>query len=124
MITVIGAARNTRRGEAAKNRLGHSAPVELEEAVRLRVPYTALDLATVDDFRRWVSERTPAAAGVGVVLDLADVELVMAAGVQALLDVDTELAAGGRTLGVVEASPVVRRVLDICGFAECWLVRA
>jgi anti-anti-sigma factor len=97
--------------------------VELE-AVRLRVPFAVLDLATVEEFRRWVSARVPAEDGVGVLLDLGEVDLVMAAGVQAMVDVDTALEAQGRTLGVVDAAPIVRRVLEICGFAQRWLESA
>ena len=51
-----------------------------------------------------------------MVLDLGDVEFVMAAGVQALLDLEAELADAGRTLAVVGAAPIVVRVLDICGW--------
>ena len=91
--------------------------------MRLRVPFAVLDLATVDEFRRWVSARIPADDGVDVLFDLGDVDLLMAAGVQAILDVETGLVAEGRTLGVVGAAPIVRRVLEICGLAERWLAR-
>jgi anti-anti-sigma factor len=97
--------------------------VELE-AVRLQVPFAALDLGTVDEFRRWVREqlRDDASAGSTVLLDLGDVEFVMAAGIQALLDLEAELADRSRTLGVVGAAPIVVRVLDICGVAERWIL--
>ena len=45
----------------------------------------------------------------------------MAAGVQALVDLDAELARSGRTLSVVGAAPIVVRVLDICGYSGRWI---
>jgi anti-anti-sigma factor len=94
--------------------------------VRCRVPFEALDLATVDDFRRWIHDRiaadAPGGARAAVILDLGDVEFVMAAGVQALVDLDAELTGVGRTLAVAGAAPIVARVLDICGCAERWIV--
>ena len=95
------------------------------EAVRFRVPFDALDLATVHEFRRWLGERLDCAthgAPAAVVLDLSDVEYLMAAGVQALVDLDAELRDAGRTLAVANAAPIVVRVLEICGVAERWLV--
>jgi anti-anti-sigma factor len=98
--------------------------VELE-AVQCRVPFEALDLATVDDFRRWIHDRIAIDASenahAAVVLDLGDVEFVMAAGVQALVELDAELTGVGRTLVVAGAAPIVARVLDICGCAERWI---
>jgi anti-anti-sigma factor len=97
--------------------------VELE-AVRFRVPFGALDLATVDEFLDWARDRIRAGSGVGVgvVFDLGDVEFLMAAGVQALVDLEVELARSGRTLSVVGAAPIVVRVLDICGYSSRWIV--
>jgi anti-anti-sigma factor len=99
--------------------------VELE-ALRLKVPFEALDLATVDDFLRWVHDRIATLAHGGartsVVLDLGDVEFVMAAGVQALVELDAELTGVGRTLAVTGAQPIVARVLVICGCADRWIV--
>jgi len=94
------------------------------DAVRLTVPFEAIDLASVDDFARWVREHIAADPPVrgAVVLDFGDVEFVMAAGVQALLDLEALLAETGRTLAVVEAAPIVVRVLAICGCADRWVV--
>jgi len=94
--------------------------VELE-AVRFRVPFGALDLATVAEFLGWARERIRSGSGVGVVFDLSDVEFLMAAGVQALVDLDSELARSGRALSVVGAAPIVVRVLDICGYSDRWI---
>jgi anti-anti-sigma factor len=57
---------------------------------------------------------------VDVVLDLADVEFVMAAGVQALLDLEAVLGERGQSLRVADSAPIVARVLDICGVAARW----
>jgi anti-anti-sigma factor len=94
------------------------------DAVRLTVPFEAIDLANVDEFTRWARDRiaTDAPDDGAVVLDLGEVEFVMAAGVQALLDLDAQLADAGRTLAVVEAAPIVVRVLTICGCADRWIV--
>jgi anti-anti-sigma regulatory factor len=95
------------------------------EAVRLRVPFDALDLASIAAFVRWAAERirddVPATPGAAVVLDLGDVELVMAAGVAALLDLDAALAARGQTLHVADPAPIVARVFAICDVPERWL---
>ena len=53
---------------------------------------------------------------------MSDVEYLMAAGVQALVDLYAELRDAGRTLAVANAAPIVVRVLEICGVAERWLV--
>lgn len=94
--------------------------------MRLTVPFEAIDLATVGTFRRWVGERlatgVPNGARTSVVLDLGAVEFVMAAGVQAMDELDAELAETGRTLAVVSAAPIVTRVLAICGCADRWIV--
>ena len=92
--------------------------------MRLTVPFEAIDVASVDDFARWVREHIAADPPVrgAVVLDFGDVEFVMAAGVQALLDLEALLAETGRTLAVVEAAPIVVRVLAICGCADRWVV--
>jgi len=94
------------------------------EAVRIRVPFEALDLGAAPEFLRWVLARIDADAPpeVHVVLDLDDVEFVMAAGVQALLDLETVLAERGQTLRVAGAAPIVARVLDICDVATRWIV--
>lgn len=93
--------------------------VELE-AVRLVVPFDVLDLATVDPFRSWIAARV-VARDADVVLDLSEVELLMAAGVHELLALETELAAHGRALSVANARPIVCRVLRICE-VDGWLV--
>jgi anti-anti-sigma factor len=121
MIVGPVTSRNTPRGEAAEIPVRHSAAVEIE-AVRLRVPFDALDLATVDAFVRWASGQVDATDG-DMVLDLADVEFVMAAGVQALVDLDARLRCDGRTLAVTDAAPIVVRVLRICGLADGWIRR-
>ncbi len=92
--------------------------------MRCTVPFAALDLATVEDFTRWV--RDQAACGPTddrrrLVLDLGEVEFVMAAGVRALLDLEAELGDGERMLGVINAAPIVTRVFAICG-VERWVV--
>ena len=93
--------------------------------MRCRVPFETLDLATVDEFAQWVRDRTACVPIDGprtVVLDLADVEFVMAAGIQALLDLEAELCERERTLGVINAAPIVIRVFEICGTAQRWVV--
>jgi anti-anti-sigma factor len=99
--------------------------VELE-GVRCRVPFGALDMASVDDFRRWVHDRIATGVADGAraafILDLGEVEFVMAAGVQALVELEDELTLVGRTLAVTGAAPIVARVLDICGFADNWIL--
>lgn len=90
------------------------------EALRLPVPFGVLDLATVDEFLRWARSRIRSGTRADVVLDLSEVEFLMAAGVQALLDLDADLACEGRTLAVVGAAPIVVRVLDICGYGARW----
>ena len=117
LVQALGASDDARGAGAVFDEL---------EAVRFRVPFGALDLATVDDFTRWVHDRiragAPDEASAAVILDLGDVEFLMAAGVQALVDLDAELAAVGRTLAVAEAAQIVVRVLDICGYADRWIV--
>jgi len=121
MFVPTAQCRNTLRGEATKRIRRHSAAVELE-GVRCSVPFAALDLASVDDFRCWVYDRIatgePEAARAAFILDLGEVEFVMAAGVQALVELDAELNRVGRTLAVTGAAPIVARVLDICGCAD------
>jgi anti-anti-sigma factor len=60
-------------------------------------------------------------AGAAVVLDLRDVELVMAAGVSALLELEAELARRGLALRLVEATAIVGRVFDICDVSQRWV---
>ena len=90
-----------------------------------RCPFDALDLGSASQFRRWVLARihTEAPPEYDVVLDLDDVEFVMAAGVQALLDLEAELAERGQSLHVAGSAPIVARVLDICGVAARWTVQ-
>jgi anti-anti-sigma factor len=95
------------------------------EAVRLRVPFDALDLATVDPFLRWAKDEIacPSAEAAGqIVLDLELVEFVMAAGVQALLELEDELCSTARTLAVANPAPIVARVLEICSVADRWIM--
>jgi anti-anti-sigma factor len=92
--------------------------------LRFRVPFDTLDLSTVDDFARWSRVWMPTSAtsaGAAVVLDLRDVELVMAAGVSALLELEAELARRGLALRLVEATPIVGRVFDICDVSQRWV---
>ena len=85
------------------------------------MPFDALDLCTATEFVRWVLARVDdVPPEVDVVLDLAGVEFVMAAGVQALLDLDVALEERGLSLRVAGAAPIVARVLDICGVAARW----
>jgi anti-anti-sigma factor len=92
------------------------------DAVCVRVPFEVLDLATADEFARWADEQVEATDG-ALVLDLGDVEFVMAAGVQALLDLDGRLETSGRTLAVTGSAPIVVRVLTICDLGERWRLR-
>jgi len=94
------------------------------EAVRIKVPFDALDFGAASEFLRWVLARvhTEAPPELDVVLDLEDVEFVMAAGVQALLDLEGVLGERGQSLRVVGSAPIVARVLDICGVAARWTV--
>ena len=92
--------------------------------MRCTVPFDALDLATVEDFTRWARDQTacgPVDDRRELVLDLGEVEFVMAAGVQALLDLEAELGERERTLGVINAAPIVTRVFAICD-VERWVV--
>ncbi len=87
----------------------------------IRVPFEAIDPASVDEFAVWLT--TAVAAGAGdVVLDLADVEIVLAVGVQVLFDLDRDLLASGRSLRLLRPARVVRRVLELCAVPERWLV--
>jgi len=92
------------------------------EAVRIKVPFDALDLGTVSDFLHWALARVDAdaPADVDVELDLDEVEFVMAAGVQALLELESVLEERGQSLRVAGAAPIVVRVLDICGVGARW----
>jgi anti-anti-sigma factor len=92
------------------------------EAVRINVPFDALDLCTATEFVAWVLARVDddVPPEVDVVLDLDGVEFVMAAGVQALLDLEAALGERGLSLRVARAAPIVARVLDICGVATRW----
>jgi anti-anti-sigma factor len=93
-------------------------------AVRCLVRFDALDLATVEEFARWARAQSacgPADDPRGLVLDLGEVEFVMAAGVRALLDLEAELGARDRTLAVMNAAPIVERVFGICGVRR-WIV--
>jgi anti-anti-sigma factor len=124
MFIPMNDARNTPRGEACGFLEVHSRTVDLD-ALRCRVPFDALDLATVDEFARWVREQlacVPADEPRGVVLDLAEVEFVMAAGIRALLDIEAELCERQRTLGVINVAPIVTRVFEICGVDRRWVV--
>jgi len=86
------------------------------------VPFDALDLGTASEFLRWVLARVDADAPpeVDVELELDDVEFVMAACVQALLDLEVALGERGQSLRVAGTAPIVARVLDICGVAARW----
>ena len=50
-----------------------------------------------------------------LVVDLAGVEFIDAAGVGALVDVANKAQAGGRQMVVTRPSPFVRRIIDILG---------
>jgi anti-anti-sigma regulatory factor len=93
------------------------------QGLRVEVPFDALDLSTVAEFAQWCRETlVPAPASAGrVVLDFEGVELVTAAGVQALCDLDAELGGRGLRLGIAAAAPVVVRVLEICDLADRWV---
>lgn len=84
------------------------------------VPFEVIDLASVAEFTDWL-----AVCGTGddaeVVLDFAAVQMVLAVGVQALLDLERELLRSGRALTIVHAAPIVRRVFEICEVADRWL---
>lgn len=89
------------------------------DAPAVDVPFDVLDIETVDEFRFWakgIAATSPAA----LVLDLAGVALVTAAGISALLDVERELRPGV-PLVIVNAVPIVRRVLAICELDTRWL---
>ena len=88
-------------------------------AAPLRVPFAVLDIGTVTEFRAWaaaVAPREPAT----LLLDLSGVELVTAAGVSGLLDLERALPSGSQ-LRIVNELPIVRRVLAICELEERWL---
>jgi anti-anti-sigma factor len=93
-------------------------------AVRLRVPFDALDLATSDAFLQWARGGLACAPAdtTTVVLDFGAVEFLMAAGVRALLDLERELCIARRSLVVAGAAPIVVRVLQICAVADRWLI--
>ena len=94
------------------------------DELRFRVPFDCLDLATVDEFGRWwkaqMSQCSPP-AGATVVLDLGGVELVMAAGVRALLELEADLADRGVALRLGAPAPIVARVLRTCDVADRWV---
>lgn len=87
------------------------------------VPFDALDLATVDEFARWL-DGVAASTAADVVLDFGLVEFVLAVGVQALVDFDRMLLAEGRRLRIRGASRLAERVFEICGVADRWLMAA
>ena len=95
------------------------------EAVRIRVPFDALDLATAEPFVRWAKDEL-ACTSVGrrrrvSCSTSSAVEFVMAAGVQAMLDLEDELRRTRRTLAVANVAPIVVRVLEICDVADRWM---
>ncbi|MGZ6885693.1 MAG: STAS domain-containing protein [Acidimicrobiia bacterium] len=89
----------------------------------LRVPFEALDVYAAPEFARWTDAALASTAGEGpvhLVLDLQDVELVMAAGVEALQRLERRIVDDGGTLHLVAAAPIVVRVLEICGVGARW----
>ena len=78
-----------------------------------------LDIGTVAEFGVWAEAVAPILPAT-LVLDLAAVELVTAAGVSALLALERSLPSGSR-LRLVNEAPIVRRVLVICELDERWL---
>jgi anti-anti-sigma factor len=92
------------------------------QGLPVEVPFDALDLSTCEEFTEWY--RGLLAAGPSrrgdVILDLVGVQLVTAAGVRALCDLEAELAASGRRLAVTGAAPIVLRVFRICDVSERW----
>lgn len=86
----------------------------------VRVPFEAIDPASVDEFAAWLTAVIDGGTG-DVLLDLRDVDIVLAVGVQTLFDLDRDLLRSGRSLRIVRPSRVVRRVLELCDVPERWL---
>jgi len=72
----------------------------------------AADILLRELRRIWDSEGRP------VVLNLAGVTYLDSGGLQALLVAHREAVAAGRSLTIEEASPTVRRLLDLTGTGD------
>ncbi|HWM01883.1 MAG TPA: STAS domain-containing protein [Actinophytocola sp.] len=65
-----------------------------------------------------LSRELAAASSPVVVLDLAEVTFLAAAGLTVLLSAKQRASAAGSRFGLVGATPAVRRVLEVTGIAE------
>jgi anti-anti-sigma factor len=75
-----------------------------------------VDMSTVAAFERALAEAFAQGSG-DVRLDLSEVTFFGSEGVRALIAAQGAPAASGRTVRVVAASPIARRVLEITGLA-------
>lgn len=83
-------------------------------------PFTELDADMVADFRQWGQRWTASAVPVPN-LDFSAVEYLGAAAISVLLEIDHALSARGVRLHIINARPIVERVLTICDLHTRWL---
>ena len=84
------------------------------EGVSLLHPYGELDLYTVSEFERAITDAFVSSAKT-MVVDLSDIAYLDSSGLSALIVAYKKLAAQGRNLYIVAPTdpPAVRRVLEI-----------
>ena len=83
----------------------------------VRVP-VELSIATAESVRSCVERRLPNRHDGGVVLDLADTELITSVGVTALLQIEELAAAAGVSLRLAGLGGAARRVLVMLALAD------
>jgi stage II sporulation protein AA (anti-sigma F factor antagonist) len=93
--------------------------LQRQGAVTVIKPVGALITTDAEAFRAKAVEAARTALG-RVVCDASAVPFVDSRGIEALLDVSDELAAGGRALKLCAANPTVREVLELTGVADAF----
>lgn len=86
-------------------------------AVTVLKPAGPLVEADAAQFKARVLEQAKNLSG-RIVVDASSVPFLDSAGVEALADVTTELAQGGRALKLCGANPTVLQVLDLTGWSD------
>lgn len=84
----------------------------------LVVPFTELDAETGPLFTQWCQQHMTGAVNEPVVVDVVRLDLLCAAGITALLELEQQL--DGRKLRLVGARPPVQRIVELCQL-ERWL---